>query len=794
MCTRLARYCLALIAAAALTGTAAAADGPIVRGALVGDWVELEGWAPNDEVTLTVGAASARVVVTDASGGAYVPASLHLQDLVPGTEITAASSTASKSLTLLPLTFDFLDTANDEATGTAPYPGSVRVVLSADGGPAGTQTATVDDSNSWRASFDGIVDVVGGMRGDAYVADADGDETVADATYAEGESPGPSGSEFLRASLTDDWIDFHNWEPGPLSLITGAGEFQLTINAQGYGYIDRGATDLDLVEGMTLQAAQGDVAKTLTLESVSFDELDPVADVAQGFGPGERGVEVHLTQGSAFPAFTFTTSNSDGFWEADFTDSYDVSTLNRGWAYVADEDGDATAAELGRFRNGTNTPVLQSAVVSRGFIVLEGAAWGTPDVLQHVEFFSASSCLPSDDAALTLLGSTSATPSFLNNQDFTVVLDPPPPAGAFVVANATDAGSPSSSTFSECVQVTGGATLYVDDDWTGVATGTDPDGGGPATAIGTDAFATIGGAFAVAEPGVTVDVAAGDYNEGFLDLDQPVMSFVGAGRETTHVRLSRLDVSASDFWVEGLDLDGGDVYDEETQTGIGVNRPVVRVGGDVVGGVIRDNRVRGGYRGIALAGAEESRSEPEQAASDVIVEDNDVLHNTVGIMVDAGDGNVLRNNNVHHNGDVADTRTYLDPITGARLPVPQAGIYVKEHWTSVPVGTAIDGNSRDVEHQGRHLDRGRRHESQRTTRCDNDAAGIVVAGSVRRPTRRRPATSSAATRSTTTAGSGSISARTASRPTTPATPTLARTACRTSQPSPPRTRTGRRSS
>jgi CSLREA domain-containing protein len=77
------------------------------------------------------------------------------------------------------------------------------------------------------------------------------------------------------------------------------------------------------------------------------------------------------------------------------------------------------------------------------------------------------------------------------------------------------------------------STVYVDDDWVGLAPGTDPDGPGPATAIGFDAFPTIqGGIDGVAANG-TVNVAAGNYNE------QPVVGkslhLVGAGAASVNV-------------------------------------------------------------------------------------------------------------------------------------------------------------------------------------------------------------------------------------------------------------------
>ncbi len=56
--------------------------------------------------------------------------------------------------------------------------------------------------------------------------------------------------------------------------------------------------------------------------------------------------------------------------------------------------------------------------------------------------------------------------------------------------------------------------VWVNDDWaSGVNPGDDPDGGGPATAYGTDAFSTIQSAIAGVADGGTVTIHAGIYNE-----------------------------------------------------------------------------------------------------------------------------------------------------------------------------------------------------------------------------------------------------------------------------------------
>ncbi|MDT7605283.1 MAG: hypothetical protein QOF61_3280, partial [Acidobacteriota bacterium] len=96
-------------------------------------------------------------------------------------------------------------------------------------------------------------------------------------------------------------------------------------------------------------------------------------------------------------------------------------------------------------------------------------------------------------------------------------------------------GSPASATLTITNDDTAApaATVYVDDNWVGTTPGTDPDGAGPATNFGYDAFDTIqGGVNGVAANG-TVNVAAGTYSE------QPVvgksLTLLGAGAGATNI-------------------------------------------------------------------------------------------------------------------------------------------------------------------------------------------------------------------------------------------------------------------
>ena len=112
--------------------------------------------------------------------------------------------------------------------------------------------------------------------------------------------------------------------------------------------------------------------------------------------------------------------------------------------------------------------------------------------------------------------------------------------------------------------------VYVDDDWTGLTPGTDPDGAGPATSIGYDAFATIQGGINAVATGGTVNVAAGSYVEN--PAVSRAMTLLGANANTpgagtrgaeSNVRtngnqLAVFGVTAANVTINGFLIDGDD--------------------------------------------------------------------------------------------------------------------------------------------------------------------------------------------------------------------------------------------
>ena len=108
-------------------------------------------------------------------------------------------------------------------------------------------------------------------------------------------------------------------------------------------------------------------------------------------------------------------------------------------------------------------------------------------------------------------------------------------------------------------QQAGVNTVYVDDNWLGLPLGTDPDGGGPATQIGVDAFYHVYDAVDAVNANGTINVASGTYVE---DTDvYKTVSLVGAGASTTTISgaiggpsVSTVKIDASNIDISGFTI------------------------------------------------------------------------------------------------------------------------------------------------------------------------------------------------------------------------------------------------
>lgn len=124
--------------------------------------------------------------------------------------------------------------------------------------------------------------------------------------------------------------------------------------------------------------------------------------------------------------------------------------------------------------------------------------------------------------------------------------------------------------------------MYVDDDWAGVSVGADPDGAGPATEFGVDAFDNINDALAAAPAGGTVHVYGGAYT-GTVTLDREVtlladslggVTLDAAGASTavsvaTGVAVSIAGFNIIGFVDSGIAVAGDLLLEDSSLTGVG---------------------------------------------------------------------------------------------------------------------------------------------------------------------------------------------------------------------------------
>jgi len=176
-----------------------------------------------------------------------------------------------------------------------------------------------------------------------------------------------------------------------------------------------------------------------------------------------------------------------------------------------------------------------------------------------------------------------------------------------------------------------GGTVYVDDDWAGATAGSDPDGAGPATSFGTDAFATVTDAVAAAPD--RIELASGDY-VGQLVIPTDV-AIVGAGQGSTFLTAPPTPAGYTTFWGQNgiVVVDGADVV----LSGVTIRGPqngVPFMVGALVGGGgslelsastvrgIRDDPFSGAQRGVGVvAGISGGSTTGSVTLRDVLITD-----------------------------------------------------------------------------------------------------------------------------------------------------------------------------
>lgn len=237
-------------------------------------------------------------------------------------------------------------------------------------------------------------------------------------------------------------------------------------------------------------------------------------------------------------------------------------------------------------------------------------------------------------------------------------------------------------------------TVFVDDSWVGTTPGTDPDGAGPATDFGYDAFATVQNGVNGVAPNGTVNVLAGLYIEDVAINSTIYLTGAGANAVTISGAIggdvATVRVNASNVEVSGFTItrQGNNPTDWNNS---GLNSAGVAIQGQAVTGtVIFNNIITGNRTGVDVNNSSGNTIRNNvidsnrtgmlfrnQTDSTTVVE-NFITNNwTIGVLFIDGSGNTntppqqalnsfFNNNNISGNwyGQVADRQT------GSNLPAP----------------------------------------------------------------------------------------------------------------------------
>jgi autotransporter-associated beta strand protein len=210
-------------------------------------------------------------------------------------------------------------------------------------------------------------------------------------------------------------------------------------------------------------------------------------------------------------------------------------------------------------------------------------------------------------------------------------------------------------------------TVYVDDNWTGIANGVDPDGAGPRIAMGYDAFATVQTGVNGVLAGGTVHVLAGTYVEDVLV--NKTIDLLGAGAGTTTISgpigggNATVQIGANDVEVAGFTI---------TREGNAVatwNDPLNLVG-------------------LAIQGF---------SASNLLVRDNIFTGNRTAIDVNNSSLMTIRNNVIDNNHTGVFFRNQTDSVTLTENDITNnrtVGVLFIDAsgGTNVPVQSAANGS------------------------------------------------------------------------------------------------------
>jgi hypothetical protein len=345
-----------------------AQESPFIEANITGDWIDFFEFPPETTVSVLVyefegaGVASfERDVFTDSDGYSHLNLWEYGLELDPGNFIVVSPDGVNKQLLLAHLTLDIFDPDEDLIAGTAPTESNVHVMVC---NPPPDELSEWDCTGEdvyietgfeWSIDFSPHFDISPDAGFWAYIYDDDGDATMAELT-----EPEPPQNPFIEANITHEWIDFFEFPPDEtihvLISYSDGSSFDADVFADsgGYSHLELWEFDEEIDPDDVIEATTTGVEKALLLVDLTLDLLNIDAGDAyiEGTAPDGSPVFVvvcnpHSNENTEPDCVVGDAIHPPGIdWRIDFAPDFEIFPEADAWAYIFDEDGDATMAVL----------------------------------------------------------------------------------------------------------------------------------------------------------------------------------------------------------------------------------------------------------------------------------------------------------------------------------------------------------------------------------------------------------------------------------------------------------------
>ena len=308
-------------------------------------------WIPNGEVTIDINGSEAATIQTNDKGEFGIDFD-ELGPFVSGMDFVVTDGLNTKVMTTAFLEITNVDVESDTVSGLADI-GQALDVWVYDTNWPGVQV-TSGMSGTWTADFSGVWDIVLGTNGAAQVNDDDRDGSRMDWNV-----PNPT----FGVRVNDNTIEGWGWplgatvtieiddlttsdDPDPIYATVGVADWDpnqthFNLNIENY----------DLKTGDSVTVTDRDVAKTHTVTSLAFTDINIDDDIVTGVAASESRVDVWACDNNGDCINRHVDANTGGVWMADFSQPGDEDDEQNTFNIIpgtwinssqGDDDGDST--------------------------------------------------------------------------------------------------------------------------------------------------------------------------------------------------------------------------------------------------------------------------------------------------------------------------------------------------------------------------------------------------------------------------------------------------------------------